>query len=82
MIIKNKLHSMNKINELRLNKFPEQLLTRNEEKKVLEFLKDYPAQYYVIRDKSKSGGFFKLKLDFDKILNEIEDYDLFSINVC
>lgn len=81
MIIKNKLQSMNKINELGLNKFPEQLFKRNEEKKVLEFLKNYPAQYYAIRDKSKSGGVFKLKVDFDKVLKEIEDYDLFSINV-
>lgn len=81
MIIKNKIESMNKINELGLNKFPEQLFKRNEEKKVKEFLQNYPAQYYAIRDKSKSGGTFKLKVNYNKVLNEIEDYDLFSINV-
>lgn len=81
MIIKDKIQSVNKINELGLNKFPEQIFKKNEDKKVLEFLKKYPAQYYAIRDKSKSGGVFKLKVEFDKVLSEIEYYDLFSINV-
>lgn len=81
MIIKNKLESIKKINELDLNRFPEQLFKRNEEKKVEQFLKKYPAQYYAIRDKSKAGGIFKLKVDYNKVLDEIKDYNLFTINV-
>lgn len=81
MIIKSKLESINKINELGLNKFPEQLFRKNEETKVQEFIEKYPANYYAIRDKSKACGIFKLKVDYDKVLEEIKDYNLFTINV-
>ena len=81
MIIKSKLESINKINELGLNKFPEQLFRKNEETKVQEFIEKYPANYYAIRDKSKAGGIFKLKVDYDKVLEEIKGYNLFTINV-
>lgn len=39
MIIKDKIESINKINELKLNKFPEQIFKSNEENKVEEFKK-------------------------------------------
>jgi len=81
MIIKNKLESINKINELELNKFPEQLFRKNEEQKVQEFLNNYPANFYAIRDKSKAGGTFKLKVDYNKVLDEIKDYNIFTVNV-
>ena len=81
MIIKSKLENINKINELGLNKFPEQLFRKNEETKVQEFIEKYPANYYAIRDKSKAGGIFKLKVDYDKVLEEIKGYNLFTINV-
>lgn len=41
----------------------------------------YPAEFYAIRDKSKTGGVFKLKVAADKVLEEIDEYSLFSINV-
>lgn len=81
MFIKNKLESMKKISELGLNKFPEQLFKTGEQEKVREFLTCYPAQYYAIRDKSKAGGIFKLKVAANDVLAEINDYDLFTINV-
>lgn len=81
MFIKNKLESMKKISELGLNKFPEQLFKAGEQEKVREFLTRYPAQYYAIRDKSKAGGIFKLKVATNDVLTEINDYDLFTINV-
>ncbi len=81
MEIKNKIKSVEKINELKLNKFPEQIFNKGEEQKIQEFLKKYPAPYYAIRDKSKTGGVFKLKVDYDKVLEEIREYNLFSINV-
>ena len=81
MQIRNKLESIKKITELELNKFPQQLFRDNEESKVQEFLESYPANYYAIRDKSKAGGIFKLKVDYDKVFEEIKGYNLFTINV-
>lgn len=81
MIIKNKLDSIKKINALGLNKFPEKLFKENEEKKIQNFMKMYPAKYYAIRDKSKINGIFKLKVDYNKVLEAINGYNLFTINV-
>lgn len=81
MIIKNKLESIKKISELNLNKFPEQLFEKNEFKKVKEFIKNNPAAFYAIRDKSKAGGIFKLKVSKENIFEEIKEYNLYTINV-
>lgn len=81
MFIRNKLESIQKINELCLNNFPEQLFKENEQDKVKEFLQMYPAKYYAIRDKSKAGGIFKLKVAYEDVLTEILGYSLFTINV-
>lgn len=69
------------INELGLNKFPEQLFKSDEQEKVKEFLTCFPAQYYAIRDKSKAGGIFKLKVAAKDVFAETIGYNLFSINV-
>lgn len=42
MEIKNKLESVAKINELRLNRFPEAIFRRNETEKVRQFFKKTP----------------------------------------
>ena len=68
MIIKNKLESLETINRLELNRFPEQIFTANEETKVKQFIENNPAEFYAIRDKSKAGGIFKLKVAADKVL--------------
>ncbi len=81
MIIKNKLESLETINRLELNRFPEQIFTANEETKVKKFIENNPAEFYAIRDKSKAGGIFKLKVAADKVLEEIDEYSLFSINI-
>lgn len=81
MKISNKLESVNKINELKLNRFPEAIFKSGEDEKVKKFLEEYPTTYYAIRDKSKAGGVFKLKVNYDKVLEEIKEYNLFSINV-
>lgn len=81
MFITNKLESIKKINELGLNKFPEQLFSGNDTEKVKEFLRKYPAKYYAIRDKSKAGGIFKLKVANEDVLSEIKGYSLFTVNV-
>ena len=81
IIINNKLESIKKIKELKLNTFPEQLLKKGEDDKVLEFVKKYPAEYYSLRDKSKIGGTFKLNVKKNNLLEEIKDYELYTINV-
>lgn len=81
MVIRNKVESFNMINYLKLNRFPEALFHENEEEKVQEFLSEYPAPYYAIRDKSKLNGIFKMKVPHDKVLEEIKGYKLFTINV-
>jgi len=81
MEIRNKLESINIINELKLNKFPEHLFKQNEQDKVKKFLEKNQAKYYAIRDKSKSNGIFKLKVEKKDVLKEIEEYKLFTINV-
>ena len=81
MKITNKIESYNKIIELNLNRFPEKVFKKGEVDTVIEFINQYPAKFYAIRDKSKAGGVFKLKVESQDILQEISDYDLFSINV-
>ena len=81
MIIRNKIDSLEKIIELKLNKFPEKLLKKGDINETLDFIKVYPAEFYAIRDKSKSCGNFKLKVPRDKDIEEISNYDLFTINV-
>ncbi len=80
-IINNKIESINEIQRRGLNKFPERLFKKGQEKQVLNFIKKYPATYYAVRDKSRAGGIFKLKVEADRILDEIKDYDLFTLNV-
>ena len=81
MKIASKMESYKKIIELNLNRFPEGVFKSSEKNEVEEFINDYPAKYYAIRDKSKAGGVFKLKVEPENVLNEVENYDLFSINV-
>ena len=81
MLIQNKLESMKKVKELGLNRFPEQLFKSGEQEEVKKFLACYPAQYYAIRDKSKAGGVFKLKVEASDVIKEIQEYSLFTINV-
>lgn len=50
-------------------------------KKVKQFISKYPSKYYAIRDKLRTGGVFKLKVDYYKVLEEIKDYNLFTINI-
>ena len=81
MKINNKLESYRKIKELNLNRFPEKVFKKSNLNEVEDFIKQYRANYYAIRDKSKAGGVFKLKVEPKDILNEISGYDIFSINV-
>lgn len=81
MIIRNKLESIKTIDQLGLNRFEEQLFIEGQTHEVKKFILENPAKYYAIRDRSKSSGVFKLKVDYNKVLEEICDYNIFTINV-
>lgn len=81
MVITNKIESYEKIIELNLNRFPEKVFKKDDVKEIEEFIKNNPAQYYAIRDKSKAGGLFKLKVLAKDIFKEIVGYEKFSINI-
>ena len=81
MNISSKIESSKKIKELNLNKFPERIFETVDRDEIVNFLEKNPANFYAIRDKSKSGGVFKLKVAADKVLEEIDGYNFFSINV-
>ena len=81
MQINNKIESYNKIVELNLNRFPEKIFKQGQQDLIKDFIKKYPAEYYAIRDKSKAGGVFKLKVTADDLLKETYGYEKFSINV-
>lgn len=79
--IANKMESVEMIKALNLNRFPETTFLDKNEEKIMSFLKEYPAEYYAIRDRSRAGGVFRLKVFYDKVLEEIQEYNVFSINV-
>lgn len=79
--IKNKIESINKIKELGLNKLSEEIFKKGEIDKVKDFIKNNPCRYYAIRDKSKAGGVFKLKVKAEDVLDQINDYEIYTINV-
>ncbi len=81
MKITNKIESYNKIIELGLNRFSEEIFRSYEIRELEDFINRYSASFYAIRDKSKAGGNFKLKVEAKDILNEVTGYDLFSVNV-
>lgn len=78
--IKNKLESIAAIDELGLNKFSEEIFKKGEADKIKKFIEANPCKYYAIRDKTKAGGIFKLKVKASDIFDEIKDYELFTIN--
>ena len=59
MIIKNKIESINKINELGLNKFPEMLFKKNEDIEFNEY-EEYSEEYEKIVFDSKEKKFRKI----------------------
>lgn len=82
MKVRNKLESIKIIKEKKLNSFPEKLFKLNEIEEVKEFLDKYPARYYAVRSKEivgcKKNNF---KCPREKVLDEIKNFNLFSINV-
>lgn len=82
MRVKNKLHSIELIKALNLNRFEEELFKSDEDDKVMDFINKYPYEFYAVRSKSIVGC---KKNSFKTPRNEVLDicklFDLFSINV-
>ena len=76
MKICTKIESYNKIIELNLNRFPEKIFKKSQTKEIQTFIKQHPARYYAIRDKSKPGGEFKLKVEKQNIFNALSAVEL------
>ena len=81
MKITNKTESYSYIKKLNLNRFPEKIFKQGQTQEIQDFITKYPAEYYAVRDKSKAGGIFKLKVKKSDVLYEVLGYELFSINV-
>ena len=81
MRITNKLESVNKIIELDLNRFQEKIFKKGQEKEVADFIDKNRAHYYAIRNKEIIGYKTKIKVPFDKVMEEIKKYNLFSIHI-
>ena len=80
--IKTKQESLRLINSLKLNKLPEIYLKRFNEKEVLKFLKEYPAEYYAVRSKSQAGSkIFNFKVERNDVVSYVNSLTEFSINV-
>ena len=82
MKVNNKLESIYLIKKLNLNMFPERLFKNDDIDNITQFLHEYPAKYYAIRSKEivncPQNNF---KVPQDKVLNEINNFNLFTINV-
>lgn len=81
MKISNKTESAQAIKALGLNELPTGIFKKGQTAEVLQFLKQYPAKYYAIRDRANAGGIFKMPVKAEDVLKEIKGYSLFSINI-
>lgn len=82
MKVHNKLESIQLIKNLQLNQFPEKLFKKEEINEIKQFLEEYPVEFYAIRSKEvvgcKKNNF---KVPKSQVLNEINNFNLFTINV-
>lgn len=80
--ISNKLESMLFINYLGLNILPQKTFMKYNIEEITKFIKEYPAEYYAIRDKSKSGSKkHQLAVECEDIVEECKGLSQFSLNV-
>lgn len=82
MQIKNKLESVQKIKELKLNHFEEELFHEGEEQRIQKFLNQYSYQYYAVRSKSTVAHIkSRIKVPKEEVVEFSRNFDVFSINV-
>ncbi len=81
-VTRNKKESSRLISELSLNQFPIIHLESFDAKRINAFLEKYPADYYAVRDLSKSNSKkFNLKVPKCDIIEYTKSMTRFSINV-
>ena len=82
MEINTKLESISFIKNNKLNTFPEKLFHKGDDKKVLEFLNEYPANFYAIRSKEKTKCLNNdYKVPVENVINKVKEFNLYTINV-
>ncbi len=81
--IKNKEHSINLIKQMGLNSMPQEVIDKTNVEKLKQFLKNNPADEYIIRDIFSPMGKYKLVKNFDEITNYLSTIDApkYSISV-
>ena len=81
MIVKNKKESIQKIKELNLNHFKEDVFGVKDEEKIKEFFMENPASEYCLRDPEKTSGKFFFVKSFDECLKKLKNYKNY-VTIC
>lgn len=84
MIIKNKIESLDKIKQLKLNQLPEIYFDGFDEEKVKNWLNLNRANFYAVRDKSVAmSNLHKMAVRFDEVIDYCKQNNLqrFTLNV-
>ena len=82
MQINSKLESIRYIKDKNLNQFPTKLFHCGEDKKIIDFLNNYPAKYFAIRSKEKVRCINNdYKVAMKDVLSKTKQFNLFTINV-
>ena len=80
--ILNKKESAYHISKLKLNRFPQIICSTYNPKTINEFVSKYPAQFYAVRDMSKSNSkVFNLKVKKEDLHEYTKNLNGFLINV-
>lgn len=80
--IENKFQSMEYINNLHLNIFPEKYFEKYDKNQIIEFMDIYPAEFYAVRIKNKSmSSKHKLAVSHNDVLNYCKNLSHFTLNV-
>lgn len=78
--IKNKNQSDYWIQKLKLNKVNFCTFTKVQVNEVIQYMNNNPCQFYSMRSKIKSSGKFLYGLTRQEVLNNINNFELFSIS--
>jgi hypothetical protein len=78
----NKIESINLILKLKLNTFPERLFLEYNPNSIEEFIKEFTAEFYAVRDKSFSmSPKSRLAVPYNEVIDYCKCLNKFSINV-
>lgn len=80
--IKNKQESLKYIKEFNLNILPEEYFEGYDISKIKQFIETYPAEFYAVRDKEKSGSSkHKLAVPYNEVIDYCKNLKKYTVNV-